>query len=214
MNDNIFGNKREVSLPLRLKILFGDAITQVLYGIFVFLMIFVINFVTEADFSNFTLIGSQNTKGNITNATETNFMIGNNYVLAFDYTFLVDDKIYNGVSFSTDEPNTDEVIIEYSAKNPRNSRIMDMRQRIFPFSIAFIAIFPLIISFILFRGFKRDLKAISLMKNSGIGYEKVLRTKMILIENNEFKSPRFTQVLSLLILPFVSIYMILRTIFS
>ena len=60
MNDNIFGNKREVSLPLRLKILFGDAITQVLYGIFVFLMIFVINFVTEADFSNFTLIGSQN----------------------------------------------------------------------------------------------------------------------------------------------------------
>ena len=43
MNDNIFGDKREISLPLRLKILFGGTLTQVFYGCICFsaIMLFI-----------------------------------------------------------------------------------------------------------------------------------------------------------------------------
>ncbi len=41
MNDNVFGNKREISLPLRLKILFGGTITQVFYGCICFFAIII-----------------------------------------------------------------------------------------------------------------------------------------------------------------------------
>ena len=177
MNDNIFGKNREVSLPLRLKILFGGSIIQVLYGVFSFLMIFVFVFVRDADFSDFTLASSVNTKGSITNITETNSRVNRRYVFAFDYTFLVNDKIYNNTSFSTDKPKTNEVTVEYSAKNPRNSRIMGMRQKTFPIYVALIGIFPIVILLILFFGLKSNLKAISLLKNGEIGYTKLLRTE-------------------------------------
>lgn len=274
MNDNIFGNKREISLPLRLKILFGGSIIQVLYGVFAFLMIFVLVFVREADFSDFTLASSVNTKGNITNITQTNSRINKRYVFAFDYTFLVNDKIYNNTSFSTDKSKTNGVIIEYLAKNPRNSRIMGMRQKIFPIYVALVVLFPISILFILFFGLKTNLKAIWLLKNGEIGYAKVLRTettnirvndrqvirifyefedkkgkkhtfsfkshepekitdeaqemlfydannpkrnilkdssvaKIILKENNSFKSPSFFQAIILLILPSIAFLMLL-----
>ena len=274
MNDNIFGNKREISLPLRLKILFGGSIIQVLYGVFAFLMIFVLVFVREADFSDFTLASSVNTKGNITNITQTNSRINKRYVFAFDYTFLVNDKIYNNTSFSTDKSKTNEIIVEYLAKNPRNSRIMGMRQKIFPIYVALIVLFPISILFILFFGLKTNLKAIWLLKNGEIGYAKVLRTettnvrvndrqvirifyefedkkgkkhtfsfkshepekitdeaqemlfydannpkrnilkdssvaKIILKENNSFKSPSFFQAIILLVLPSIAFLMLL-----
>ncbi len=177
MNDNIFGNKREVSLLLRLKILFGGSITQTLYGVFSFLMVFVIVFVNQADFSDFTLDSDTTAKGYITNTTKTDSRINKQYVFAFNYTFLVNDKVYNGTSFSTDTPKNNEVIIEYLAKNPQNSRITDMRQKTFPFYVSFITIFPVVILFILFFGLKKNFKAISLLKNGEIGYAKVLRTE-------------------------------------
>lgn len=177
MNDNIFGNKREVSLPLRLKILFGGAITQVLYGVFAFLMLFVLVFAKDADFSDFTLASSVNTKGNITNITETNSRVNRRYVFAFDYTFLVNDKIYNNTSFSTEKPQTNEVTVEYLAKNPHNSRIMGMRQKTFPIYVALIGVFPIVVFLILFFALKINLKAISLLKNGEIGYAKLLRTE-------------------------------------
>ncbi len=274
MNDNIFGNKREISLPLRLKILFGGSIIQVLYGVFAFLMIFVLVFARDADFSDFTLASSVNTKGNITNITQTNSRINKRYVFAFDYTFLVNDKIYNNTSFSTDKSKTNEVIVEYLAKNPRNSRIMGMRQKTFPIYVALIVLFPISILFILFFGLKTNLKAIWLLKNGEIGYAKVLRTettnvrvnnrqvirifyefedkkgkkhtfsfkshepekitdeaqemlfydannpkrnilkdssvaKIVLKENNKFKSPSFFQAIILLVLPSIAFLMLL-----
>ena len=279
MNDNIFGNKREVSLLLRLKILFGGSIIQVLYGVFAFLMLFVILFVKEADFSDFTLIGSTKTKGNITNITQTNSRINKRYVFAFEYTFLVNDKIFNCTSFSTDTPKNNEVIIEYLAKNPQNSRITDMRQKTFPIYVALIVLFPFAVLLILFFALKKNLKAIALMKNGEIGYATFLRMegtnvrmnnrqvmrvfyefedkngkkhtfsfkshepekitdearemlfydvnnpknnvlkdslaiKIVLKENNNFKSPLFSQVILLLILPSIAVLMLLISFFA
>ena len=279
MNDNIFGNKREVSLLLRLKILFGGSIIQTLYGVFSFLMLFVIVFVNQADFSDFTLNSNTTMKGYITNTTKTNSRINKQYVFAFDYTFLVNDKVYNGTSFSTDTPKNNEVIIEYLAKNPQNSRITDMRQKTFPFYVSFIAIFPIVVLFILFFGLKKNLKAISLMENGEIGCATFLRMegtnvrmnnrqvmrvfyefedkngkkhtfsfkshepekitdeaqemlfydvnnpknnvlkdslaiKIVLKENNNFKSPLFSQVILLLILPSIAVLMLLISFFA
>ena len=92
MNDNIFGKTRDVSLLLRLKIQFGGSIIQVLYGVFAFLMIFVIVFVKEADFSDFTLANNVKIKGNVTNITETSARINKRDVYAFEYTFLVNGR--------------------------------------------------------------------------------------------------------------------------
>ena len=177
MNDSIFDKSREVSTLLRLKILFGGSIIQVLYGVFSFLMIFVLLFVANADFSDFTLANSPTTKGNITNITQTNSRINKRYVFAFDYTFLVNDKIYKNKSFSTEKTSTNEVIIEYLAINPRNSRIKDMRQKTFPIYVALIGIFPIIILLILFFGIKKNLKAISLMQTGELGYATLIRTE-------------------------------------
>ncbi len=40
-----------------------------------------------------------------------------------------------------------------------------------------------------------------------------LATEITLVENNQFKSPRFAQVLPLLILPFIGVLMVLMVIF-
>lgn len=267
MNDTILDKSREISLPLRLKILFEGAITQVWYLVFAFLMLFL----TQVDLSYFTLASSINTKGTITNTTKAmKINRQKTYLYAFDYTFLANNQIYNNTSFSLSKPPSNEVTIEYSAKDPRNSRIMDMQQKKVPIYGALIGVFAFNILLYLLAKLKNNLQAISLLKNGEIGYAKLLRTEttntevekqtvmkvfyefedkngkkhefsykahapkkitdeaqemlfydannpkrnmlkdslvteIVLVENKKFQSPRFAQVLPLLILPFIGI---------
>ena len=163
MNDNILDKNREVALPLRIKILFEGAITQIWYLVFALLMLFL----TQVDFSYFMLASSINTKGTITNTTRTNFKVNRQrtYFYAFDYNFVANNKVYNNTSFSLNKPQSNEVTIEYSAKNPRNSRIMGMQQKKVPLYGALVAVFAFNILLYLLPKLKNNLLAISLLKN-------------------------------------------------
>ena len=177
MNNNIFGKKREVSTPLRLRIFFVGLI-QILYSMFVFLMIFIFVFDSDIDFHNLRLSGSLTTEGRITNITQTNAKRDGKPVFAFDYSFSANDKVYENTSFSTQKPENNEVIVEYFAKSPRNSRIKGMRYQTSRTHVAIMSVFPAILLLILLFQIINDLKNISLMETGEIGYATLTRTEM------------------------------------
>ncbi len=162
MNDKIFDKSREVSLSLRLKILFGSSATQKLFGFFCFFMISLFLAKVES-FVEVTFVGST-TSGYITNIAQTDNKIKEEVVYAFDYTFLVNDKIYNGTSYSTEKPLNDKITIEYRTKKPTDSYINGMlRKKVRWLDILLASFFPVFMIFVfVFYELKDNLKAIPL----------------------------------------------------
>lgn len=181
MNDNIFVSSREIPLFLRLKILFPDKERLLGLFLFPFLMIITIHFIKDTDFSDFTLIGSTETKGTVTNVRKTYSKIRKSHIFAFEYTFMANNETYKNTSYSRavdNDTGIKDVVVQYLAKNPANSRIQNMRQRPLPiWDSSWILLFPLTTLIFAFYGLKEYLSTIPLLKNGLIASAKVIRTE-------------------------------------
>ena len=175
---------RNVSLLLKLQLLFGGALTQFGWLFFGFGMIFVWIFVPNCDWRSLGYIGAHIVyeQGEVYNVERTNFSVGGGKgrsghpVYANYYRFgLGGDNIFEGVSYSTSTLSIGtRVNIEHPQDNPGLSRIEGMGNApldLLP--VFFIFIFPAIGLIFIVGNIRSGTKAIRLFRDGEPGYGKL-----------------------------------------
>jgi hypothetical protein len=162
-------NYRKIPLSTYFTVLLGDVMTQVGLGLVAFGYIFVVAFTSKADFDSFSLSSnSPTTQATLTKIEATNSKVNKQRIYAYFYTFSVAGQTFTGTSYETHRENLLEgttVNVQYVAQNPQISCIEGMRNAEFPAWAAFmVLIFPLVGIGLAYVGFKKGVKAVTLLK--------------------------------------------------
>ncbi|TAE46663.1 MAG: hypothetical protein EAY69_08265 [Cytophagales bacterium] len=171
-------NTRKISFVLTIKILFGNVITQLGWGVVVFGQVFFISFAMQADFSDFYLgKNSPKTKGKIIEINNTNARINKRFIYEFHYEYEVKTKKLKAFSYSTnkDIQVNDIVNIEYMNNKPEYSRIEGMQQKTFPIYAISVVIITLVGITIVVINLLKQIKNIQLLKTGIITKGKFIK---------------------------------------
>ncbi|TAG42364.1 MAG: hypothetical protein EAZ31_06255 [Cytophagia bacterium] len=171
-------NTRKISFVLTIKILFGNVITQLGWGVVVFGQVFFISFAMQADFSDFYLgKNSPKTKGKIIEINNTNARINKRFIYEFHYEYEVKTKKLKAFSYSTnkDIQVNDIVNIEYMNNKPEYSRIEGMQQKTFPIYAISLVIITLVGITIVVINLLKQIKNIQLLKTGIITKGKFIK---------------------------------------
>lgn len=171
-------NTRKISFALTIKILFGNVITQLGWGVVVFGQVFFISFAMQADFSDFYLgKNSPKTKGKIIEINNTNARINKRFIYEFHYEYEVKTKKLKAFSYSTnkDIQVNDIVNIEYMNNKPEYSRIEGMQQKTFPIYAISLVIITLVGITIVVINLLKQIKNIQLLKTGIITKGKFIK---------------------------------------
>lgn len=86
----------------------------------------------------------------------------------YDFSFTVNNKEYHKIAYSTNKSTLKEgqpVLVEYKAQNPQLAQLAAIKEKLFSEWVALVLLFPLGMLFFVGRGFGRNIKAWSLLRN-------------------------------------------------
>lgn len=173
------GPPRYLSILTRINVLFGGFAVQFGSIFFWFGMVFVLVFVGQSEAVHWFSADGEwvETEGILLEINETSSEINDEYVYEYVFSYNVNGQSLRGESNATfgGETEGNFVNIEYKSDDPIRSRIIGMTTEMFPGWVALIVlIFPLIGFFVLFFGFKENLKALQLLRNGSFARGKML----------------------------------------
>jgi len=183
---------RFIPLSLKTYLLFGGFLNQFGWFFFGFGMIFFWIFALNSDITSWFYFRNniEVTRGAVLFSEDTGASVGGSRsrtgrysrgtpIVAIHYSFKVNNRSYNGVSYATGEylaPKT-SVTIEYKKDNPNISRIKGMRTKIFGPGPIFVIIFPIIGLCFIFAGLKRGIKSIDLLQSGRVAKARFVSKK-------------------------------------
>ncbi len=127
------------------------------------------SYVMRADYSLVTWRGPlKQAPAIVTSIEDTGEKEAKRRVYANHYAFSVAGTEFTGVSYSTGQvvQARQPVTVEYLPADPRQSRIMGMRRRLFSPSVVFLTVIPLIGLVVAVRAMKRGAQYVDLLRNS------------------------------------------------
>lgn len=179
---------REIPFLMKTQLIFGQFLSYFGLFFFAFGFIFVLVFLTQADFQSFRFDNHPPTvKGVVTHIERTSSSENGKNIYAYYYKC----SLGEGVSYESyvDIKEGAQVDIEYISSNPKIHRIKGMRTKPFGMVILFVLIFPLVGAFLAFIGIKKGLKAVHILEYGEIGYGKYLRSEPTNVRIN--KQPQY-----------------------
>jgi len=167
---NLAGPPRNVSLLVRLRVLFGGGVNQAGWFCFGFGLAFVWAFTINADLTSWYWFRGRldTTEGKVLYSKDTGFSKGGSKhsrgtpVYAIHYSFAAPDGTeYKGVSFKTGRQFQEgqKATIEYPQGKPQTSRIKGMRRKPVGFAGLIPVLFPIVGLLLIFGGIKKGIKA-------------------------------------------------------
>ncbi len=160
--------KRRVSLPLTLKLLFGGGTNQTGWCIFAFGLILTMLFKVPDALKSFSLLGAKTelATGTIIDVYRTNVEVNDRDVFGVLYQFETPNgDSYEKASYSNQyvHESTKEVIVKYIAKNPEISQAVGYDYSPGGYIIFLVLVFPGVGLMILFTGFRKGIRANDLL---------------------------------------------------
>jgi hypothetical protein len=157
---------RSIPFPLRCQLFFGGTFNIVGWLFFGFGLAFFWIFTMNADISFLTFRGEVKTViGEVTRSEETHATENKKQIYANNYSFTVNGKEFENVSFSTGRrlSTGQNVKIEYLKENPSKSRIAGMRQKMFGTFALITTLFPAVGMGLIGIGLRNGIRAIRLL---------------------------------------------------
>jgi hypothetical protein len=160
---------REVPSLVRLRLIFGGALSQIGWAALGFGMVFAWVFqAPEAIGSWWRFRGElQRTEGRITRISDARFSVNNSKIYAYHYDFELGDGRHSGVSYGREGKCSagDKVAVEYATGRQMASRVVGMNVTKAGWGSLLVLIFPLIgLGFVL-AGLARGRKGLGLLRD-------------------------------------------------
>lgn len=157
---------RKVDLLTMLRVLFGGIFFLFGFSLLVFGLFFVIIFGSFVSFSDLRFTNSNPTvRGKIINIERTSATNAKKPIYKYSYTYEVNGKKYQGVSYAVGEQDNDIVLVQYLPDEPNVSRIKGMKNSEMPLVVLFfLLIFPVIGLLLLILALKKNVIYLRLLR--------------------------------------------------
>jgi len=152
-------NQKNLSLGVKLGVIFGGVITIIGIAFTVLGLAIMIPFTMLIDFNDMKFSkDSPITSGEVIKVEGTNSYSNDVQIFEYFYRYTVQGKIYENSSFATGKSNFANLKIQYLKESPEISRISGMNSGNFPvWILLFLSVFPIIGILMIFFGIKKRL---------------------------------------------------------
>lgn len=184
---------RNISLLIKIQIIFSDVKFFIGFVFFVMGSFFMIIFGSMINFDDLKFSkNSPVTKGYITNSRTTNSYVNDQAVIEYSYEYTTQNgQQFTGTSFTTDYLS-DSINVTYLANNPETSKIQNTNSGAFPYWVIFLlAIFPIIGFALAFSGLKKVLGWLEIIKVGQVTFGTFFRKETTGASVNEQQVYRF-----------------------